>query len=323
MYIFEKFAWFSIMIVCMFSCSPVANHCVVGEYLVEEAYVAKFKNDVPFAVSLVFDDNDIAHFEKIYPILKKWNLVATFNVSPGYQDFESTYKEGYSNLKNIGCEIGAHGWYHLDLTTLNPNDVELHMCKKPIELIQRYFNTTPVSISLNNAQTNKQIDDLFRKYFFVSKHASLTNVDRSGIPILSSTTFDDVKNKLDDAKQTKKWCIIALHGVDGSGWSNGSIESSLFEKICELLVEKKILVDTSGEIGLYEYLYENTQLQLKKSVNLVEIVPVLPNGFIYPENWNKQITIIVPKLNNEKEVITFDFRKNSKIVISELGINIL
>ena len=88
-------------------------------------------------------------------------------------------------------------------------------------------------------------------------------------------------------------------------------------------MRKKILVDTSGEIGLYEYLYENTQLQLKKSVNLVEIVPVLPNGFIYPENWNKQITIIVPKLNNEKEVITFDFRKNSKILISELGINIL
>ena len=36
----------------------------------------------------------------------------------------------YSSLQEIGCEIGAHGWYHIDMTTISDNQLELHMCKK-------------------------------------------------------------------------------------------------------------------------------------------------------------------------------------------------
>lgn len=315
MNILKKFLVVSMLCFYAVACSNNNEVNVTDYYDINNCYVAKFINNEEFAVSLVFDDNDISHYERGYPILKKYGIPATFNVSPGYKDFTEVYLRGYLELQSIGCEIGAHGFYHIDLTTLSESELELHMCKKPIELISSYFGKRPVSVSLNNAQSNEQIRRLFEEYYFVSKHLFLTDIERGGLPYISSMTFDDIKLSIDRCKKDKLWGIIALHGIDDSGWN--PITSSQLESVCKYLVEKKIKAGTTGEIGLYEYLYANTTLRVSYvSGEYAEIIPELPTIFNYPDDYDKIVSICIPTMDNDVLVINFDFRKDTKICIS-------
>ena len=294
------------------SCKSVKDE---KAYFVRASYVSKFLNGRYFAVSLIFDDNNTAHFEKGYPIFEKYGIKATFNVSPGYNDFTEVYLPGYAKLKEIGCEIGAHGWYHINLTTLPPGEVELHMCKKPIELITNYFGERPISVSLNNAQANEQIEALFRKYYYVSKHVSLTNIERNGVAWLSTMSIeDDFIPALEKAQEEGRWLIIALHGIDDSGWN--PISSSQLEQICKICVERDIYVDTGGVLGLYEYLYDNTYL---KFPNDNEIVPCIKDNLKWPDGYEKIITVCIPSSEGIMNC-NFDFSCNKHIVIGKYGV---
>lgn len=310
--------------ISLFACLSCDNtnvaYNIYDTYDINNAYIAKFLNDEEFAVSFVFDDNNLAHYEKGFPIFNKYKIPATFNVSPGYSDFPTVYMPGYLKLQEIGCEIGAHGYYHINLTTLPSTEIELHMCTKPIELITNYFGKRPISVSLNNAQANQQVEDLFKKYYFVSKHVSLTKIQRASVAWLSSMNVnnDFILHLLED-KKNKQWFIVALHGIDEEGWN--PISSSQLEEMCKYCVENNIKVGTSGEIGLYEYLYANTSLKIVNiSETYAEIIPVLPENFNYPSGYDKTVTVVIPVVGGMKEKCNFDFNKNTRIRISNGGI---
>ena len=114
--------------------------------------------------------------------------------------------------------------------------------------------------------------------------------------------------------------IIALHGVDGSGWTDGSIRSDLLDQVCAYLKKSNTYVSTSDDLGLYEYLYANATLIVNKISNsYIEIIPKLPDLLRYPDGWRKEITVVIP-IGNISEVINFDFKKDTKISISANGI---
>lgn len=317
---------FLIIILFLYGCTGnISNNeeekNIYDKYNINNSYVAKFFNDAEFAISLIFDDNDTAHYEIGYDILKNNNLVATFNVSPGYVDFPTMYLPGYTKLQEIGCEIGAHGWYHIDMTSLDASQVEIHMCKKPIELIKNYFGVVPISISLNNAQVNDNIRNLFKRYYYVSKHVQLTDIERDKLPMLSSTDFNSVVKCIENARKNNKWLMIAMHGLEGSGWKNGCITKKMFSDICGYLNKNKYYVGTSGEVGLYEYLYSNVELNIVNiSESYAEIIPKISADFKYPDGYEKIITVCIPCSNGEYEKINFNFNTDSRICVSKMGV---
>ena len=130
------------------------------------------------------------------------------------------------------------------------------------------------------------------------------------------TNFEEVIALLEQAKMQNKLCILALHGVDGSGWADGSISSNLFENICKYLKDNNFNVNTLSYHALYEYLFANTSLNYHIFDNKVILKPIL-NIDRWPKNYKKIITLkITNKILNKEYIINFDFDYNDHIEIN-------
>ena len=44
---------------------------IYDNYNINYTYISKFHNNAEFAESLIFDDNDISHYDIVFPILNK------------------------------------------------------------------------------------------------------------------------------------------------------------------------------------------------------------------------------------------------------------
>lgn len=93
------------------------------------------------SIAITFDDGDVNQYNLAFPILKKYNIVATFyifvnpiGVSKNYLTWDEVRE-----MSTAGMEIGSHGWYHLYLDRLSDSgdidqvDREIVRSKKVIE----------------------------------------------------------------------------------------------------------------------------------------------------------------------------------------------
>jgi len=88
-------------------------------------------------IIISFDDGLINQYKNALPVLKKYNLTATFFIftnplgrSQNYIDWDQL-----KELDNLGMEIGSHGFYHLFLNKITETELEKEVVesKKLIE----------------------------------------------------------------------------------------------------------------------------------------------------------------------------------------------
>ena len=91
----------------------------------------------PKPVIISFDDGLISQYENALPLLKQYNLTATFFIftnpvgkSKNYMDWENIME-----LDSLGMEIGSHGHYHLFFDRISDQELEKEIfgSKKIIE----------------------------------------------------------------------------------------------------------------------------------------------------------------------------------------------
>jgi peptidoglycan/xylan/chitin deacetylase (PgdA/CDA1 family) len=97
------------------------------------------------AVVLTFDDGYADAAKIVAPLLKRYNARATFFVNDGTIGLRGhvTYRD-LRAMHAAGNEIGAHGMYHLDLTTLG-REGQLHEAGDCVARIARFTGVRPVS----------------------------------------------------------------------------------------------------------------------------------------------------------------------------------
>jgi len=86
--------------------------------------IAKWYNNLEYAVSLRFDDNLDSHVEYVIPVLNKFSFKATFMINPG-RNYKK-YKDFWENdLPQMGHKLGNHTWHHHGAETQEEAEYEI------------------------------------------------------------------------------------------------------------------------------------------------------------------------------------------------------
>lgn len=102
----------------------------------ENLFLGKVNGD--FSVALSFDDGNASDYDIVFPILKKFNIPATFFISIGNLNNGKLEVEKLVELsENKLIEIGSHGLTHRDLRTLQVDEIrkELQESKEQLQQI--------------------------------------------------------------------------------------------------------------------------------------------------------------------------------------------
>ncbi|MBK7214447.1 MAG: polysaccharide deacetylase family protein [Bacteroidales bacterium] len=82
------------------------------------------KVESEYSVTLTFDDGNASDYDIVFPILKKFNIPATFFISTGNLNNGKLEVEKLVELsENKLIEIGSHGLTHRDLRTLKDDEI--------------------------------------------------------------------------------------------------------------------------------------------------------------------------------------------------------
>ena len=127
----------------------------IGTMTAWELVDALERGHVPRNVAvLTFDDGYEDAATIVFPLLQRYGMRATFFVNAG-----TIGRRGHVNWRELramlkgGCEIGAHGDYHLDLTTLSRAG-QMHEAGDCVERIARWTGVRPVSYAYASGAYN-------------------------------------------------------------------------------------------------------------------------------------------------------------------------
>jgi peptidoglycan/xylan/chitin deacetylase (PgdA/CDA1 family) len=180
-------------------------------WLKENCDVISFSEVVPYldrppgirpAVSITFDDGYADNHEFAFPLLRKWQLPATFFVTAGLPErdtrvlarFRSFYGAssdeiapmGWSELLEMsqdGMEVGAHTYSHPNLARLGADELrkELTSSKAIIEdRLGRRVDTMAYPFGLARAHVNNQVIEAVRDAGYESAASILYRDVRPG-----------------------------------------------------------------------------------------------------------------------------------------------
>lgn len=120
-------------------------------------------------VILTFDDGYGDFYTDVFPLLKKYNVVATEYVisggldKPNYMTTEQVREVAQSGL----VEIGAHTVHHRNLTSITPEEAKFEI-EKSREDLERIFEMNVVSFAYPYGGFNDELATVVKKAGFTS-----------------------------------------------------------------------------------------------------------------------------------------------------------
>ena len=238
--------------------------------VIDTILIAKWLNNATSAFTFTWDDNNFSH-PQIAEILENYDFRGSFFVNPGFANWNST-KELYGAMASNGHEIGNHTWSHPRLRTLSLEDLVFEITS-PIPSIQHVTNLAPISFIHPHNESNILIDSVVFSHHLFSRISSIHSLSNRLLRNLNSTTdIDEFSLWINQALNSKKWLIIAGHGIDGNGYQ--PVTSAFLHQTCNLLSENLLdvfWIGTLAEIAAYEYLKEELIINYQEQQGLLTI----------------------------------------------------
>lgn len=114
------------------------------------------------AAVLTFDDGYADAARIVGPLLSRYGARATFFVNAGTIGLRNHVNwRDLRALRAAGNEVGAHGMYHLDLTTLDRSG-QMHEAGDCVARIERFLGARPVSYAYASGAYNATTLDVMR-----------------------------------------------------------------------------------------------------------------------------------------------------------------
>lgn len=176
-------------------------------------------------VTLSYDDGVRSIFYRALPLHEKHGIPATFNVISSRFAHPSSFDQAMTKeCWQRGVEIASHSHYHDEQLTTK-TDEELHFeFSESKRLLNEAIGAEVVdTIAIPFSAYDERVRSIAMQYYKgVRVYSNLQNdippTDRywlySRIAVDNTTTFEQVKARIDEAVSQKKWCIIMLHGIN-------------------------------------------------------------------------------------------------------------
>jgi beta-glucosidase len=278
-------------------------------------------------LSLTFDDARLSQADKGIPLLDKYNVKATFYLSPDnmIQRLEA-WKKAVSN----GHEIGNHSLVHpctgnfdwsrnkaLEDYTLQQMSMELDSANK---LLKEVLGIRPVSFAFPCGQTfvgrgmmTKSYVPLISSMFETGRGwlgegpndpafcdmAQITGMELDG------KSFDQIKKLIESAKSSGKWLVLAGHEMNEGG--NQTSLLTTIEAICQYASDPAngIWIDNVHNIASY--------IKEKRGEKSFTLMPVYKNPLF---TINQRVEDLISRMTLEEKVGQLNM---PCVYVSELG----
>lgn len=218
-----------------------------------------YYNNEKSYVTFTFDDGYEEHYTVVFPIFEKHNVVATDYIITGlvgasFEDQNLMDWDQIKELRDNGWEIGSHTINHKYLTTLNDEEIkeELKASKEALE--EQGFDVKSLSIPYGDYNDNvRAIAEENYEYVRTSYGGTNTfsNIDKYNIKaytITNSTSLEDIKTVIDEAKKNKQWLVIMVHLVRDDKRFEYSVSPEDLENIIIYIKQKNMEIKTLSEV---------------------------------------------------------------------------
>lgn len=237
---------------------------ISSDILYEVASVYGFKKGI---VSLTFDDGAINQFNDALPILRKYEVPATFYLITG--ELDSLKKNAIKRNITKEYELGSHTVYHSDLLKIEPDSAHKEMIISSDYLKSNFGSDAGLTFAYPWGNYNKTIKKRAGKVYLAARstdigYNSQTNPDRFVLKMQAFTndvSITRANSWILNASNNRLWLIEMLHGINNDGFSPISIETlkehldyihQLNDKIWCSTVENVIkYIDESKNTTLY------------------------------------------------------------------------
>jgi len=256
--------------------SLIAGICQAQYYksdTVQRKSVFQWPVGKKMALSLTFDDARLSQVDKGIPMLDKFDVKATFYISP---DNLLLRVNEWENAVSKGHEIGNHSVLHpctgnFDWSRDNAlEDYTLEIMNRELDSANKFINKIlglqPVSFAFPCGQTfvgrgkmTKSYIPLISAMFETGRGwlnegpndpafcdmSQLTGMELDG------KSFEQIKDLIESAKNTGKWLILAGHEMNNEGSQTSLLPT--IEEICRYASDPAngIWIDTVHNISAY------------------------------------------------------------------------
>ena len=224
-------------------------------------------------LSLTFDDARLTQIDKGIPLLDKYNVKATFYVSP---DKMEKRIDGWKKAVNNGHDIGNHSVVHPcsgNFTWARSRAIEDYTLQKmhaeldsATQIIENLLGVTPSSYAypcgqtfIGKAKETQSLVPLISSMFESGRTwmaeapndplycdmAQITGMEMDG------KSFEQIKVLIDKAKETGSWLVLAGHEMDEGG--NQTTLLNTLEAVCQYAMDpaNEIWIDNVHSIAKY------------------------------------------------------------------------
>ena len=224
-------------------------------------------------IVLTFDDNKWNHYHTVFPLLKKFNLRATFAyITKGTYFYDDQNDKVIKEMLDYGIEICSHSHSHLkfDFSVTNQKDLINDLIENEKTLKKHGIQNFGIIIPYNHLKISKSFFDLFSYNYVVYETSTIDNyypepkkeiikfikesnlnkfnIRRIEFPLDDKPQYDINKfyNILDSLKDDEI-CVIMFHNVS-TYCKDINVKPDTFEYLLKYLKNSDYEITTLKEI---------------------------------------------------------------------------
>lgn len=174
-------------------------------------------------VSVTFDDGWASQYENALPILNKYGVPATMYISSALVNAVPTYmtQAQIQAFADRGDQIASHTVSHVDLTTLNPEQLDDELGRSKAALQQMFGPSAAVDFASPFGAYNPATTAAVRKYYATQRNTDVgfnakTNFNPYNMlvqNVVSTTSAATVQEWVNLAKTNNTWLVLVYHEV--------------------------------------------------------------------------------------------------------------
>jgi len=211
----------------------------------------KYRFDRPL-VSITFDDGWQSSYTEGVTEMNKFGYLGTFYLN------SSTINTGIFmnhqqllDLKKQGHQLAAHGDDHVDMTSINDQQLNKEL-QNTYTYLQKNFGLKTQDFATPYGKSDAEVQYAARHYYRSHRGTDTgintkQNFDPYNLTVLfvtKDTPLETVKTAIDDAKHQNGWLILVYHRVEPQVQSSTTISPATFRQHLETIKKQELPVVT-------------------------------------------------------------------------------